>query len=187
MAKGEKPRFVCFYGFPTPYASAPIKAVKDQAVLLGFEVGPDQDVALTALDAKSQVLGAKQFKPDLVWHGNTTMSVATALRDAYALGLGADHIVNNWGFDENLPRLGGPASENVMGAAVCAFFGGKAPMMDKIKAYAKKLNPGVPENKRLDPDRSGLGRRAVIIGRHEDRRQTGQDDRRIDHEGHGNL
>jgi branched-chain amino acid transport system substrate-binding protein len=148
VAKGEKPRFVTFYAAASPYGSAPIKAIKDQAVLLGFEVGPDQDVALTALDTKSQVLGAKQFKPDLVWHGNTTMSVATALRDAYALGLGADHISNTWGFDENLPRLAGPASENVMGAQVSAFFGGKAPMMDKIKAYAKKLNPGVPENKR---------------------------------------
>ena len=28
-----------------------------------------------------------------------------------------------------------------MGAAVCAFFGGKAPMMDKIMAYAKKTQP----------------------------------------------
>jgi branched-chain amino acid transport system substrate-binding protein len=147
--KGEKPRFLCFYAFPTPYASAPIKAIKDQATLLGFELGPDQDVSLTALDTKSQVLGAKQFKPDLVWHGNTTMSVATALRDSYSLGLGADHIVNNWGFDENLPRLAGPAAERVMGAAVCAFFGGKAPMMDKIMAYAKKINPGVPATKRL--------------------------------------
>jgi branched-chain amino acid transport system substrate-binding protein len=149
VAKGEKPRFLCFYAFPTPYASAPIKAIKDQATLLGFEVGPDQDVALTALDTKSQVLGAKQFKPDLIWHGNTTMSVATALRDAYALGLGAEHIVNVWGFDENLPRLAGPASERVMGVAVCAFFGGQAAMMDKIKAYAKKMNPGIPETKRL--------------------------------------
>jgi branched-chain amino acid transport system substrate-binding protein len=147
--KGEKPRFLCFYAFPTPYASAPIKAVKDQATLLGFELGPDQDVSLTALDTKSQVLGAKQFKPDLVWHGNTTMSVATALRDSFSLGLGASHIVNNWGFDENLPRLAGPAAEGAMGAAVCAFFGGKAPMMDKIMAYAKKINPGVPASKRL--------------------------------------
>lgn len=147
--KGEKPRFLCFYMFASPYCSAPIKAIKDQATMLGFEVGPDQDVSLTALDTKSQVLGAKQFKPDLVWHGNTTMSVATGLRDAYSLGLGADHIVNNWGFDENLPRLAGPASEGVMGAAVCALFGGKAPMMDKIVAYAKKINPGVPATKRL--------------------------------------
>lgn len=159
--KGEKPRLVCFYMFSSPYCSAPIKAIKDQAALLGFEVGPDQDVSLTALDTKSQVLGAKQFKPDLVWHGNTTMSVATALRDAYSLGLGAEHIVNVWGFDENLPRLGGPAAEGVMGVSVCAFFGGKAPMMDKITAYAKKINPGTPPNKRLIRTIQGWG--AVLL------------------------
>ena len=101
-AKGEKPRVVMFYAFPVPYASAPIKALKDHAALLGFEVGPDQGVSLVALDTKSQVLGAKAFKPHLAWHGNTTMSVAATIKDAHALGLGADHIVNNWGYDENL-------------------------------------------------------------------------------------
>jgi branched-chain amino acid transport system substrate-binding protein len=147
--KGMKPRFVCFYGWPTPYASAPIKAIKDQATLLGFEVGPDQDVSLTALDTKSQVLAAKNFGPHLVWHGNTTMSVSTAVRDAHALGLGADHIVNNWGFDENLIKLAGPASERVMGVAVTAFFGEKVPLMDKVTEYAKRMNPGVPLENRL--------------------------------------
>jgi branched-chain amino acid transport system substrate-binding protein len=159
--KGEKPRLVCFYMVSSPYASAPIKAIKDQAALLGFEVGPDQDIPLTALDTKSQVLGAKQFKPDLVWHGNTTMSVATAMRDAYSLGLGAEHIINVWGFDENLPRLAGPAAEGAMGATICAFFGGKAPMMDKIMAYAKKINPGVPAGKRLVRTIQGWG--AVLL------------------------
>jgi len=147
--KGVKPRFVSFYSFPTPYSSAPIKAIKDQAKLLGFEIGPDQDVPLTALDTKSQVLAAKGFKPHLVWHGNTTMSVATAIKDSYALGLGADHIVNNWGYDENLVKLAGPAAEGVMGPAVNAFFGEKVPMMDKVMEYAKKLNPGVPLENRL--------------------------------------
>ena len=147
--KGVKPRFVAFYAWAVPYASAPIKAIKDQAALLGFEVGPDQDIALTALDAKSQVLAAKNFAPHLVWHGNTTMSVSTAIRDAHALGLGADHISNVWGFDENLIKLGGAASERVMGMAVCAFFGEKVPLMDKVVEYAKKMNPGVSEDKRL--------------------------------------
>lgn len=145
----RKPRFVCSYHFAHPYCSAPIKAIKDQAKLLGFEVGPDQSVTLFAIDTKSQVLSMKDFKPDLVWHGNTTMSVAATVRDAYALGLGADHIVNNWGFDENLPRLAGKAAEGVMGAAVCAFFGDDVPMMDKVIEYAKKYNPGVPLEKRL--------------------------------------
>ena len=117
--------------------------------MLGFDIGPDQDVSLTAIDTKSQVIAMKDFKPDLVWHGNTTMSTAATLRDAYALGLGADHIVNNWGYDENLPRLAGKAAEGVMGGAVCAFFGENVPLMDKVVAYAKKYNPGIPQEKRL--------------------------------------
>jgi branched-chain amino acid transport system substrate-binding protein len=144
--RGGKPRFVNFYMFACPYCSAAIKAIKDQATLLGFEIGPDQDVSLVALDTKSQVLAAKGFKPHLVWHGNTTMSVAAAIKDA--LGLGADHIVNNWGYDENLPKLAGPAAEGVIGIGATAYFGLNVPLMDKVMEYAKKMNPGVPPENR---------------------------------------
>lgn len=145
---GKKPKLVCFYMFASPYCSAPIKAIKDQAKLLGIEVGRDEDVSLTALDAKSQVLAAKGEEPTVIWHGNTTMSVATAVKDAYGLKLEADHIVNNWGFDKNLVKMTGKAGEGVIGAAACAFFGDKVPYMDKVIEYAKKVNPGVPEDKR---------------------------------------
>jgi branched-chain amino acid transport system substrate-binding protein len=161
VAKGEKPRFVCFYAAAVPYASAPIKAIKDQAQLLGFEIGDDQDVALTALDTKSQVLAAARFKPDLVWHGNTTMSVSTAIRDAYAQKLGAWHIINNWGFDENLPRLAGEAAKNAIGAAPCAFFGEQVKLMDQVVAYAQRLNPGVPKEQRLIRSTQAWG--AVVL------------------------
>jgi branched-chain amino acid transport system substrate-binding protein len=145
----RKPRFACSYHFAHPYCSAPIKAVKDQATLLGFEVGDDVNVSLVALDTKSQIMALKKFKPDLVWHGNTTMSVSATIRDAYALGLGADHIINNWGFDENLPRLAGEAAEGVMGATPCAFYGQKYRYMDVVVATAKKYNPAVPQEQRL--------------------------------------
>jgi branched-chain amino acid transport system substrate-binding protein len=150
----RKPRLACSYMFPSPYASAPIKAIKDHAKMLGFEVGPDQDVSLFALDTKSQIMALKKFKPDILWHGNTTMSVAATIRDAYALGLKADHIVNNWGFDENLPRLAGaamngPDALTVLGATPNAFFGQEADLMDKVVEYAKKVNPGVPIEKRI--------------------------------------
>jgi branched-chain amino acid transport system substrate-binding protein len=147
--------------FASPYCSAPIKAIKDQATILGFDIGPDQDVSLFAIDTKSQVLALKEFKPDVVWHGNTTMSVAATLRDAYSLGLGADHIINNWGFDENLPRLAGEAANGAMGAAVCAFFGEDVPLMDKVVEYAKKYNPGIAPEKRLIRTVQGWG--AVLI------------------------
>ncbi|NIN69815.1 MAG: branched-chain amino acid ABC transporter substrate-binding protein, partial [Anaerolineae bacterium] len=51
------------------------------------------------------------------------MSVAAAIRDSSANELGADHIVNNWGYDENLIKLAGDSSEGVVGVAVSAFFG----------------------------------------------------------------
>ncbi|MBI5302937.1 MAG: ABC transporter substrate-binding protein [Chloroflexi bacterium] len=147
--QSSKPRVVMFYQKSSPYSSAPIKAMKEQAALLGFEVGSDQDVALTALDTKSQVLAAKDFKPHVVWHGNTTNSVATALKDAKALGLGADHLVNTYGYDENLPRLAGDAAENVMGIGVAAFYGENVKGMDVVIESAKKYNPSTPQDTRL--------------------------------------
>jgi branched-chain amino acid transport system substrate-binding protein len=146
-AKG-KPRLACFYSFPHPYASAPIRALKDQAGLLGFEPVPDQDVALSAIDAKSQVLAAKRSNPHVVWHGNTTNSVAVAIKDSFALKLGADHIINNWGFDENLIKLAGKAAEGAIGLGVCAFYGLDVPLMKQVKAYAKKVSPSLKEENR---------------------------------------
>jgi branched-chain amino acid transport system substrate-binding protein len=147
--KGEKPRFMCFYHHAHPYCSAPIKAVKDQAAILGFEIGQDQDVSLKALDAKTQVLAAKGFNADLIWHGNTTQSVSVAMKDAHTLKLEAFHIINNWGFDENLPKLAGPAANMAIGIAPCAFYGEKVPGMDEVMAYAKKIHGDIPDDKRL--------------------------------------
>jgi branched-chain amino acid transport system substrate-binding protein len=146
----RKPRLACSYMFASPYASAPIKAIKDQAALLGFEVGDDQDVSLFALDTKSQIMALKKFEPDVLWHGNTTMSVSATVRDAFALGLKADHIINNWGFDENLPKLAGEAAEGLIGATPCAFFGQSFKNMDIVMASAKKYSPAVPQEKRLN-------------------------------------
>ena len=144
----RKPRLACCYQFSSPYASAPIRAIKDHAAMLGFEIGDDQDVPLTALDTKSQIMALKKFQPDVVWHGNTTMSVAATIRDAYALDLGADHIIDNWGFDENLPKLAGEAAKGAMGATPCAFYGQPYKNMDIVVASAKKYSPAVPQEKR---------------------------------------
>ena len=150
----RKPRLACSFHFGHPYCSAPIKAIKDHAKLLGLDLVPDIDVTLFALDTKSQIMALQKEKPDIIWHGNTTMSVSATIRDAYALGLKADHIVNNWGYDENLPRLAGeamnaPDALTVMGATPCKFFGQASDMMDEVVKYAKKINPGIPLERRL--------------------------------------
>jgi branched-chain amino acid transport system substrate-binding protein len=141
----RKPRIAFAYHIAVPFANASVPAGKDQAGILGFEVGPDQNVTLFAIDTKSQILALKDFKPDVVYHSNTVMSVAATLRDAYALQLGADHLIQNWGFDENLIKIAGPAAEGAYGCAPWAFFGQpNVKLMDKVVEYAKKYNPGVP-------------------------------------------
>lgn len=151
---GRKPRLVVFGMFASPYVTAPLEALKDQAKMLGFEFGEDQDVSLFALDTKSQVLAVKETPPDFVWHGNTTMSVATAMKDCYALGLSGPgkktmHAVNCWGLDENTMKLAGPASEEALAAAVCAYFVWDYPWKDRVVEYCEKLHPGTPLDTRL--------------------------------------
>jgi branched-chain amino acid transport system substrate-binding protein len=146
--KGVKPKFACFVDTSSPFATAPVKAIKDQAAMLGFEIGPDYNIPLTALDTKSQILAAKSFGVNLGWHGNTTMSTSATLKDAYALGLGADHIMNHWAFDENLPKLGGPAAEGAIGLIACALVNDDYSAKKRVMDYAKKLNPGVPPGNR---------------------------------------
>jgi branched-chain amino acid transport system substrate-binding protein len=145
----RKPRLACIYAFPSPYASAPIKAIKDHATMLGFELGDDQDVALTTMDTKSQIMALQQFKPDALWHGNTTMCVSATARDAYALGLSADWLSNFWGADENLWKLAGKAVDGLMCAGVNYFFDDNRGKMKLIHDYAAKYNPGIPYKDRI--------------------------------------
>ena len=78
------------------------------------------------------------------------MSTSATLKDAYALGLGADHIMTHWALDENLPKLAGPAAEGALGLIACALFNDEYPAKKKVMDYAKKLNPGVPlENRTI--------------------------------------
>jgi branched-chain amino acid transport system substrate-binding protein len=85
------------------------------------------------------------------------MSVSATIRDAFSLGLDAAWIINNWGFDENLPRLAGEAAKGVMGATPHAFYGQDYKNMDIVVASAKKYNPGVPQEKRLNRTVQGWG------------------------------
>jgi branched-chain amino acid transport system substrate-binding protein len=145
----RRPRVQFAYMFASAEISAPIKAIKDQAELFGFNIGPDQDISIFATNTRRQVQAMKSYQPDFVWHGNTALSVAATIREASAAGLKTDHIVNSWAFDKKLVRLAGKAAEGVMGASVCAYYGEDVPMMEKIKIYGNKYHPGVSEKRRL--------------------------------------
>jgi branched-chain amino acid transport system substrate-binding protein len=140
----SRPKIVFLYP-DHPYGRAPIPAGKAYAQELGFEVGPDQIVALAALEARSQVAAVKSFGADFAWIGGTTNSASVIVRDAKAAGLTTRFFVNVWGYDESMIKLIGKDAEGVYGSTPHAYFGEpSAGMRTVVDAYTR-FRGRVPE------------------------------------------
>jgi branched-chain amino acid transport system substrate-binding protein len=166
-ASGQKPKLVCLYSLQWEPGQILASAIKDQAKLLGIEVGEDQNLDPTSPDAKPALLKAADSGANVIWHGNTsvataakdtyspeplghhiTVSVATAINDSHSLGIQIDHIVATHGFDRRLIILSGKGAEGVLGTAPCAFLGEAVPGMEVVVHYCKKVNPSIEMEKR---------------------------------------
>ena len=140
----SRPKIVFMYP-DHPYGRAPIPAGKAYAQELGFEVGPDQIVALAALEARSQVAAVKSFGADFAWIGGTTNSASVIVRDAKAAALTTRFFVNVWGYDESMIKLIGKDAEGVYGSTPHVYFGEpSAGMRTVVDAYTR-FRGRVPE------------------------------------------
>ena len=139
-----KPKFVFMYP-DHPYGRAPIPAGKAYAQELGFDVGPDQIVALAALEARSQVAAVKSFGADFAWIGGTTNSASVIVRDAKAAGLTTRFFVNVWGYDESMIKLIGKDAEGVYGSTPHTYFGEPAPGLRKMTDAYTRFRGRVPQ------------------------------------------
>lgn len=139
-----KPKFVFTYP-DHPYGRAPIAAGKAYAQELGFEVGPDQIVALTALEARSQVAAIKTFGAHFAWIGGTTNSASVIVRDAKAAGLTTRFFVNVWGYDESMIKLIGKDAEGTYGSTPHTYFGEPAAGRQKMFDAYDRFQGRVPE------------------------------------------
>jgi len=137
----DKPKIVFLYP-DHPYGRAPIPAGKAYAQELGFDVGPDQIVALTALEARSQVQAIKSFGAHYAWIGGTTSSASVIVRDAKAAGLTTRFVVNVWGFDEGMIKLIGKAADGVFASTPHLYYGepaaGRAKIFDALRRFHNK-------------------------------------------------
>ena len=125
-----------------PYGKNPIPAGKEMAKALGFEIGPDQSVALNATEAVSQLTEMKKFNPDYAWIGGTVASAAVVVKDAAKLGLTTKFLINVWGFNENLAKLAGDAArERVYGMVPFTTYGDDVPGMKPILEIHQKNHP----------------------------------------------
>ncbi len=141
--ESRSPRLVCAYDFNSAYARAPIKAVKELAQSLGFEIGSDQNVGLRATDTSSQVLAMKDFGADFVWFGNTVGSGAVIAKDMKKFDLNAILVMNQWGHDENLIKLAGEAADGVHGATGHYYWGfeSEAPGLKTLRKSIEEYGP----------------------------------------------
>ncbi len=141
--ESRSPRLVCAYDFNSAYARAPIKAVKELAKELGFEIGDDQNVGLRATDTSSQVLAIKNFGADFVWFGNTVGSGAVIAKDMKKFDVRAILVMNQWGHDENLIKLAGEGAENVHGATGHYYWGfeSEAPGLKTLRKSIEEYGP----------------------------------------------
>ena len=120
-----------------PYGIAPIKAGKEYAQELGFEIVGDEDVSLKAIEANSQMLSLKSKAADFAWIGGTTPSAAVVLKDAKKLGLNTRFLVNIWGNDEDLFKMAEGSTDGVLGLQAAAVYGDDVPGMKLIKEVTK--------------------------------------------------
>ncbi|NOY87739.1 MAG: ABC transporter substrate-binding protein [Deltaproteobacteria bacterium] len=137
----RRPKVVFIYP-DHPYGKNPIPAGKAMAKSLGFEIGPDQFVPLSAQEATSQLANMKRFNPDWAWIGGTSPSAAVIIKDAAKLGLNTKFIINVWGFDENLPKMAGDtANGRAYGMGPFAMWGADVPGMKAPMEMAKSKDP----------------------------------------------
>ncbi len=139
--KISRPKIVFMYP-DHPYGRAPIPAGKAYAQELNFDVGPDQIVALNALEARSQVAAVKAFGADFAWAGGTTNSASVIVRDGRAAGLTTRFAINVWGFDENMIKLIGKDAEGVFATTPHVLYGepaaGTAKLFDALARFYNK-------------------------------------------------
>lgn len=117
-----------------PYGIAPIKAGKEYAKEIGFDVVGEVNVSLKALEATSQMLSLKEMGADYAWIGGTTPSTAVILKDAKKLGLKTKFLINLWGNDEKLIELAeGAQNDRALGLQAAALYGDDVPGMKTIE------------------------------------------------------
>ncbi|MEW6487279.1 MAG: ABC transporter substrate-binding protein [Thermodesulfobacteriota bacterium] len=134
--ESRKPKLALVYP-DHPYGKAPIPAIKKFAEEIGFELVGEENVALNAIEATTQMLNLKKNEPDFAWLGGTTPSCAVAIKDARKLGLKTVFLVNIWGNDEDLPRLAGGAEEGTFGLQGAVTYGADVPGMKPILEVTK--------------------------------------------------
>ncbi len=139
----RKPR-VCFIYNDTGFGRSPFfPDGLEYAKKIGVDVVDQEVVPLRALDATSQLLNMKKFKPDFAIIQETIMATSTILKDARKLGIKTKFIALNWAIDEKLPKIAGEAAEGLIGCIPFALWTDDVPGIRLAKKVNEKYHPNI--------------------------------------------
>ncbi len=140
--KGESgaPKYV-HMGDNHPYPNAPKAAGEAYAKELGFEVLPSIQYSLAPGDFKAQCLSLKNSGANYAFLANTSGSNISLLKSCTTVGVGTQFMSNIWGYDENVMKAAGDASNGVVWVMGAAKWGDDVPGMKLAKAVSGMSDP----------------------------------------------
>ncbi len=142
--KTRKPRVAFIYN-DTSFGRSPFfPDGLEYAKKIGVDVVDKEVVPLRALDATSQLLNMKKYKPDYAIIQETIMATSTILKDAKKLGIKTKFIALNWAIDEKLIKITGEASEGLIGCVPFALWTDTdLPGVQLMRKVSKKYHPDI--------------------------------------------
>lgn len=105
----------------TPFGKSPIADTKAYAQQIGVDIVDEEIVAVSALEATSQLLNMNKTNPDYALIQETWGATATILKDAKKLNIKTQFIGLNWATGEGAVTLAGAAAEGYIGVVSHAF------------------------------------------------------------------
>lgn len=122
-----------------PMPEAPRAACESYAKDLGFEVLPPIRYSMAPGDFKSQCLSLKQSGADYAFMGNVTGANISLLRSCDTVGVDETQFMTMvWGFDENVVKSAGEASDGIVWPVGSALWDSKTPGMNLIHEIMAK-------------------------------------------------
>ena len=142
--KSRNPKVALLYN-DTPFGKSPIEDAEAYAKKIGVDIVDKEIVAVSALEANSQLLNMSKTNPDFGIIQETWGAAAAILKDAKKLNLKTKFIGLNWAAGEGIVTLAGAAAEGYIGAVTHAFadetkMAGMKDIQDYLTSKGQKLS-----------------------------------------------
>ena len=138
--KAKEPR-IAFISFDIEFGKVCFEAAQKQANLYGLKIHKEI-ISPGALEATSQVLNLKKYKPDFTILHTGIASTVAIFRDAKKLKLPGAFIATYWAVNEEILNMAGKAAREYIGVHSFNAWYEDTPGMAELRKMTLKYHPG---------------------------------------------